>query len=216
MTFLLKDRARWAINYISEKNSLSNTKIGKMLGISGDTVNSYRSKTTDPKVNFIVNFCDAFGFDLKWFVKGDGEPFPGAREQFPEICGEPVDISVCPAEENSSFPNNYTDLDTGNILIQGRPARRVIIDKPKEIPVNDQKMGLGMAVDMLATIFNSGNHTIIRAIMDNLEAFSDAVTRRQEDSDRIRKLEDKCEELMKRIETLEEKAKSESVKKSAA
>jgi transcriptional regulator with XRE-family HTH domain len=84
----LKDRTRWAINYISAKNKLSNPKIAKRLGVKNDTVNSYRAKLSNPKVDFIVKFCDAFDIDLIWFTKGDGEPFPGASIKYPEVCSQ--------------------------------------------------------------------------------------------------------------------------------
>jgi len=36
----LKERTRWAINFVAENEDLSNTKIGKKLKVKGDTVNS--------------------------------------------------------------------------------------------------------------------------------------------------------------------------------
>ncbi len=82
----LKDRTRWAINFIAKKEKLSNPKIGNIIGVKADTVNSYRSKLANPKVDFIIKFCDTFGIDLLWFTKGEGEPFPGANAKFPEVC----------------------------------------------------------------------------------------------------------------------------------
>lgn len=84
----LKDRTRWAINYVSAKYKLSNPKIAKRLGVKNDTVNGYRAKLSNPKVDFIVKFCDAFDIDLIWFTKGDGEPFPGAVSKYPEVCSQ--------------------------------------------------------------------------------------------------------------------------------
>jgi transcriptional regulator with XRE-family HTH domain len=82
----LKDRTRWAINFIAKKEKLSNPKIGKIIGVKADTVNAYRSKLANPKVDFIIKFCDTFGIDLLWFTKGYGEPFPGAKAKHPEVC----------------------------------------------------------------------------------------------------------------------------------
>ncbi|PKN67158.1 MAG: hypothetical protein CVU57_04195 [Deltaproteobacteria bacterium HGW-Deltaproteobacteria-15] len=92
MALSLKERTRWAINYVAEKDGLSNTKIGAQLGIKGDTVSSYRSMATDPKVEFIAKFCETYNFDLTWFVSGAGAPFSGARDKYPEVCGETGDL----------------------------------------------------------------------------------------------------------------------------
>jgi len=84
----LKDRTKWVIDYISKKEGISNNKIGDRLGFTNDTINSYRSKLANPKVDFIIKFCDEFDIDLIWFTKGDGEPFPGATMHYPEVCNE--------------------------------------------------------------------------------------------------------------------------------
>ena len=70
MTLELKKRTRWIIDYITEIEDLSNTKIGKKVGVKGDTVNNYRNMATDPKLKFIIAFCDAYDIDFLWFTKG--------------------------------------------------------------------------------------------------------------------------------------------------
>jgi len=84
----LKERTKWALDYVSQKDRISNTRIGTRLGFTNDTINSYRAKLANPKVDFIIKFCDEFGIDLVWFTKGDGEPFPGAATDYPEVCSE--------------------------------------------------------------------------------------------------------------------------------
>lgn len=63
----LKERTQWAIEYVAKKNDLSIAKIGKRCGIKGDTVNSYKNKLTDPKIFFVLNFCEEFDLNEIWF-----------------------------------------------------------------------------------------------------------------------------------------------------
>ena len=49
----LKERAKWAINYIVRKEHLSNIKLGRQMGFAAGTINSYRRMTTDPSIEFL-------------------------------------------------------------------------------------------------------------------------------------------------------------------
>ncbi|HBJ88011.1 MAG TPA: hypothetical protein DDZ88_29975 [Verrucomicrobiales bacterium] len=86
----LKNRSRWAINYVIDARKLSNDRLAQVMGVNVGTVNNYRTMRTDPRISFIEKFCKLYGFDYKWFMFGEGEPFPGAREKYPEICGPHV------------------------------------------------------------------------------------------------------------------------------
>jgi hypothetical protein len=80
----LKERTQWAIDYISEKYSLTVTDIGKAVGSKPDTVSKYRSKLSTPRISFLVKFCGIYGMDFKWMSKGIGQPFPEKLAQFPK------------------------------------------------------------------------------------------------------------------------------------
>jgi phage repressor protein C with HTH and peptisase S24 domain len=83
----LKERVRWAITYVADNRDLSNEKLAKILGYATSTINSYRRKITVPGLDFFALFIYKYEFSLVWFTTGRGEPFPGARKQYPEICG---------------------------------------------------------------------------------------------------------------------------------
>ena len=83
----MKNRARWAINYVIAERKLSNDKLAQEMGVNVGTVNNYRTMRTDPRITFIEKFCKLYGFNYRWFMFGEEEPFPGAREKYPEICG---------------------------------------------------------------------------------------------------------------------------------
>ena len=86
----LRERTRWAINYVVERDKLSNERIASDLGIKVGVVNSYRTMKTDPKVDFVSRFSKAYGISQEWFISGIGEPFSGARQKYPEVCGVEV------------------------------------------------------------------------------------------------------------------------------
>jgi hypothetical protein len=68
---------------------------------------------TLPGLDFFVMFLYKYCFQLDWFVSGQGEPFPGARQEYPDICG-PEDERPDHARHTeppsvSESPPPYTD-----------------------------------------------------------------------------------------------------------
>jgi len=102
-----KERVRWAINYAAQEYGLTNKKLAEIIGCATSTINSYRRKVTLPGLEFFVVFLYQYGFILDWFVTGRGEPFPGARDKYPEVCGpeeEPIVSSIPRATARSDAP----------------------------------------------------------------------------------------------------------------
>jgi hypothetical protein len=64
---------------------------------------------------------------------------------------------------------------------------------------------ISKAVQMLSTIFVSGDDVLTRAIMSNLIAFSRSAERDKAHVERIRNLEAKCSDLMERLEAVEKR-----------
>jgi hypothetical protein len=89
-----KKRVGWAINRISSDKHLGNIEIAKLLSSSATTVSNYRTEKNSPKTAFIISFCKEFRYNQDWFMTGSGEPFPGARDKYPEICGPEESISM--------------------------------------------------------------------------------------------------------------------------
>lgn len=87
-----KKRVGWAINRISEDRRLGNIEIAQLLNSSPTTVSNYRTAKNAAKTAFIISFCKEFKYNKEWFDFGKGEPFPGAREKYPEVCG-PADLN---------------------------------------------------------------------------------------------------------------------------
>lgn len=83
------DRIAWVINYIIAKDDTNNFALAKKWGITKETVNSYRQGRGIVKGPVLASLVIDYGVNGEWLVSGRGEPFPGAKEKFPEVCGPP-------------------------------------------------------------------------------------------------------------------------------
>ena len=143
--------------------------------------------STNPKADFIAKFCEKFYINPVWFLLGEGEPFPGARDKYPEICG--------PSSEDGAY----------------------VIEKGEDIAVDslaDQAYSpdpFGQATAGLRAIFDSQDPVLISAIQANIRAFQLAARReKQVDylNQEIQKLKQECDKFKERIAALESKATS--------
>ncbi len=73
----VKERARWAIVQIIERNHLSNSSFSKIMGCSKSTIDHYRRRITTPDTEFIHALVEMYGLDVVWLHHGEGEPFLG-------------------------------------------------------------------------------------------------------------------------------------------
>jgi transcriptional regulator with XRE-family HTH domain len=91
----LKNRTRWAINYVCQSDKLTNESLSDLLKINTSNISQYRAKRIRPSAEFMKVFCNRFDFSEAWFLSGQGEPFRGARKKYEEICGPPEHGAVC-------------------------------------------------------------------------------------------------------------------------
>jgi len=192
-----KERVRWAINYVAERDGLSNPKIGKKLGVKGDTINSYRTMATDAKPDFYVRFSETFDVDLVWLLKGTGEPFSDAREQYPDVCGEVIN------NDRVEFVSDHSGLygTTRRHKIEG-------VDHVLSLFEPEKTGVFAQAIGMLDIILKSDDQIYRQAIISNLIAFSHAVRRQQQQSDTISELLATVQDLKRRLEILEQRHSS--------
>lgn len=85
----LNNRVAWALNYIKKTKGLTNVQLADILGVDKNTVLAYCHKKGIPKGYALSVLVTEFGLSGEWIMAGKGEPFTGAAEQFPEICGPP-------------------------------------------------------------------------------------------------------------------------------
>lgn len=100
-----EERVAWIIKKIKEKESLNNAQIGEKLGIDKNTVAAYLHKKGDLKGVALAGIVKHFGISGEWLIAGHGEPFPGARRDYSDVCSPekaPLynkDVAALPAGE---------------------------------------------------------------------------------------------------------------------
>jgi len=92
------DRSMWAINYVICKNSLSNEKLAKELGMSTASIDGYRRGLRLPKIEFLLFLQEKYQLNTEWYLYGRGEPFPDIRSKYPDICGPDLPVQIKSAD----------------------------------------------------------------------------------------------------------------------
>jgi len=96
----------------------------------------------------------------------------------------------------------YIKKDREEILMPGMIAES-LAEYEERAPV------LGQAVDMLATIFGSGNQVFAQAVMSSLRASSDALNIMKQRNQQLSALVSELNEVRKRLAVVEEKLQEE-------
>ena len=82
-----EERVAWIIKKIKEKENLTNVQVGQKLGVNKNTVAAYCQGKGDLKGVALAGIVKHFGISGEWLIAGHGEPFPGARRDYIEVCG---------------------------------------------------------------------------------------------------------------------------------
>lgn len=102
-----EERVSWIINFIKERDGLNNIQLGQSLGVNKNTIQAYSKGKGELKGAALAAIAKNFGINGEWLIAGNGEPFPGAREKYPEACGpekEPIVSSIPRATARSDAP----------------------------------------------------------------------------------------------------------------
>lgn len=102
-----KERVAWVLNIIKEREKLNNIQLSKILGVDKNTIQAYTHAKADIKGSALSSLVKEYRINGAWIISGIGEPFPGAREKFPEICGNP-DFTVDQYNQMEECLHNYT------------------------------------------------------------------------------------------------------------
>lgn len=83
----LTTRIAWAIETIKVDRDLdkgiNDVALAKVLGTDKNTLARYRHL----KGEVIEKLVSRYNFSPDWILKGEGEPFPGARANYKDVCG---------------------------------------------------------------------------------------------------------------------------------
>lgn len=103
----IRRRTRWIINYVAMTNDLSNQQMAEALSMQVGSFSNLRVMNSTPKPTFIKDFCGKFNINELWLLRGDGEPFAGARTCFPDVCGPEAPHIHPLAVNDRSTPYNH-------------------------------------------------------------------------------------------------------------
>jgi len=137
----LSERVAWAIKIIARDKDLdegiTDVALAKILGTNKDTLATYRKGQGLLKGEVVENLVVKYNFSPQWLFRGEGEPFPGARAKYPEVCGpEAPQAEARPAQTASRV---------ATIL----PLHQVPCDQGQEFRISD-------ALSMTARVLESG------------------------------------------------------------
>jgi phage repressor protein C with HTH and peptisase S24 domain len=109
----LEERVAWALSFIKNRDKITNIQLSKVFDVDKNTVQTYCHGKGNFKGSVLSIIVRDYGFNGEWLMAGKGEPFPGAREKFPEVCG-PFGIT----EERQEQLYSYVKSATGQYGIQ--------------------------------------------------------------------------------------------------
>jgi phage repressor protein C with HTH and peptisase S24 domain len=157
----LNKRIAWAIKIITADNDLdkgiTDVALAKLLGTNKNTLAVYRNMKGLLKGEVIDNLVARYNFSPDWFFKGEGEPFPGARGKYPDVCGpEGFSGSIQPDFPPDDFV--FIHRVQGKISAGGGMA-----------PDNDVDMQLAFRRDWIKKKGSPGNMSLIKVSGDSME-----------------------------------------------
>lgn len=104
----LKERIKWIIIDVIDRNNLSNIKLAEKLGCDKGTINNYRRQKSVPSADFIENFCEKFSVNPTWIITGQGEQYikegeePQAPITYPKVERPDLSHVEAPGEKYKS------------------------------------------------------------------------------------------------------------------
>jgi hypothetical protein len=184
-----KKRAKWAIDYVCTRDKLTNKSLGESLGFKGSTVGQYRSKRIKPPIKFTSPFCRLYRINETWLFSGEGEPFPGARVVYPEVCG--------PVEEHIDKADDQIQSKEG---VKGYPSDKIAgVSEGETYPAHQKSsFDLAKAVELAVRVLGSGT-SYAYALYLNITHFERAITAES----RLDVLEEKCKSLEQSVKELQ-------------
>jgi transcriptional regulator with XRE-family HTH domain len=70
---------------LRNKEGISRVAAAKKIGIGISSLQEYENKGIIPTPRIVEKIAESYKSSKKWLIDGEGEPFPGARPEYPEI-----------------------------------------------------------------------------------------------------------------------------------
>lgn len=201
------------------KSTPGRETLAKKSTVSIKTIERWESKIKDnyPNVDNLIKIIKVYPekyINLNWLIEGKGEPFPNAREEYPEVCEEvPVNKDIKPSPV--TLPGSTRRLrirdDDGLYGKTQRHKKEGVDLDVTEYAARGQEVSLeegydfGRASNGLREIYDSQDPIVIPAIEANIRAFTLSVRRErqnQHQAQEIKELKDECDILKEEVEEL--------------
>lgn len=153
----LAARISWAIEVIKTDpildKGITDIDLAKKLGTNENTLAAYRKKQGLLKGMVLENLAICYNFNPFWLLRGYGEPFPGARLKYPDMCGPDHTTNHSSVKENVASYN--APIST--------------------TPVTPQDYRISDALSMCARVLESGT-SYATALHLNIQHFDRAIS----------------------------------------
>lgn len=164
----LTEKVAWAIKTVKTEERLdkgiSNLDLAKKLGTNKDTLADYIKGKGLLKGEVIENLVSIYNFNPTWLFKNRGEPFPGAREKYPEVCG-PADESPFIIETTAE---GETSTEFGDYVFVPRMNDKISAG-PGTTPYNMSDLRIAFRKDWIRRKGDPKNMSLIKVIGDSME-----------------------------------------------
>lgn len=187
------------------RGNLTQGQFAEKIKVDQSTVQVWEGKNKVPKGDILKRIREAFGVSIDWLLTGEGDPYPGVFPYYNGADSGPGGLGEGALGEGVGDK----ELFGRTRLIEKQGKQFVLTEygpRPGAAGGSRGGPGLGRAVDMLATVLDSGNPLYIQVVLSVLSAFSSAATRTKQQTEEIRQLTRECEELRTRLEALEAEA----------
>jgi hypothetical protein len=189
----LRERISWSLVVIKEDTSfekgIRDVDLAGILGISDNTLALYRKGGGVVKASVVEVLSSRYGFDPVWLLRGEGEPWPGARLKYPDACGPggtDRNQSALSSSVTESCPGYSVNED------HGHPGTITI---SKDLP-------LAAAILESGTAYASALHLTIGSFAEAI-GLEKMINEKEGDFERFRReFEERLEELVKEVALL--------------
>lgn len=147
----IRNRNKWAFDYVIKEYNLSNVKLAKILGLSESTVDNYRRGVKMPKFETLVFIQQNYKISIDWIMDGTGEPYLGARAKYFEVCGPEPAISLI-AEQKATHAGASQEINIDEAW--GKTYKVLKSGTPYAVALYLNIQQFSSAVDMSAEIHN--------------------------------------------------------------
>ncbi|MEN6620033.1 MAG: hypothetical protein ABFD50_00570 [Smithella sp.] len=180
-----KERIAWAINWIKKDRKTNNYRLSKSWGVDNATVARYSGGRGIAKGPVLSSLVKDYGFNGEWLISGKGEPFPGAHDNYPEVCGPP------------GITKDQEDHITSYIKAQLEPPPIFPVKAPEAMFSSDQKINIEEAMGKTYKVLTAGTALSVALFM-NIQQFAAAL----DTGEALKLCQDQMKAMQEQINTL--------------